>query len=70
MTWWQIVVHHPATIGALGGLLAAARQDRESFSAFKRWGDLKAFDWRLASFRYAKGLLTGALTGFGYSLVA
>ncbi len=56
-----------AAVGALGGLLVAIRADSESFRAWKCWADVGHFDWSIASFRYIKGAVIGALTfaGFG-----
>ena len=51
--------------GALTGLAAAAAVD---FHAFKRWqsfGDVKAYNWNVALFRWMQGAVIGALTSVG-----
>lgn len=60
-----------ALVGALSGLLAAAKVDFDAFRAFKSLDQYVAYDWRLAIWRWAQGAFYGALatTPFGQFVV-
>lgn len=54
-----------AYMGAIGGFLVALRADYEAFKAWTCWNDILKFDWSIASFRYIKGAIIGAVTVLG-----
>ena len=51
--------------GALAGFLSALVVDILSFKKWHTWSDVESFDWRVATFRWFQGVVTGALTGAG-----
>jgi len=63
------LLHSPAGVGALAGLLAAVRVDYEAFRAWDEWQDLQSYQWGLASFRWVKGAVIGAISALGVSAV-
>lgn len=62
MTDW---LAHPVVQGAFSGLLSAAVIDFLEFRKWQRWEDGIAYDWSLASFRWFKGVVVGAVSAFG-----
>lgn len=62
-------LHTPAVIGLLSGLLAAIKADHEAFKQWQSWSDVARFNWSVASYRYARGAMLGALTGAGIGSV-
>ena len=69
MTAAHTLLHSPVGVGAVAGLLAAIRVDYEAFRAWDDWEDLRAYRWGLASFRWVKGALIGAVSALGVSAV-
>lgn len=51
--------------GALAGLIAAALVDFNAFRTWKSLDDAMAYDWKLASWRWAQGAVSGALVAAG-----
>ena len=51
--------------GALSGLLAAAVVDIAAFRSWKSVDDAKAFDWKVAGFRWLQGAISGVLIAAG-----
>lgn len=61
---WSL--HSPIVHGAVIGWATAAQTDYHAFVQFKKWGDLRAYDWSTATFRWFGGMLTGAVMGAGF----
>lgn len=60
---------HPIARGALSGLLAAVAIDYLEFRRWTKWQDAAEFDWSLASFRWVKGLIAGAVGSLGVEVI-
>ena len=56
---------HPIVQGAVQGFMAAAVVDVLAFRKWQRWEDAVVYDWRVASWRWVQGTITGALVAFG-----
>ena len=63
------LLHTPAGIGAIGGLLAAARVDYAAFRQWDTWHDLTDYSWGIASWRWTQGTIIGALSALGVAAV-
>jgi hypothetical protein len=53
-------------LGAWGGFYSAIESDIDRFRGWQSWGDVRAYNWKLATFRWCKGAvmgLAGGLTG-------
>lgn len=61
----QAFLAHPIVKGAITGWLTAALVDYAAFRSWKSFDDAWAYDWKLAAFRWAQGLITGAITAAG-----
>lgn len=66
LTTMTTLLHSPIIHGALIGWATAAGVDYRAFAQFKKWGDLTAYDWSIATFRWFGGIVTGALMGAGF----
>lgn len=69
LTAAHAALHTPTVVGLLGGLVAAIKADHEAFRKWNSWQDVRSFDWNVASYRYARGAMLGALTGAGIGSV-
>ena len=56
-------------IGAGTGALAAAVVDLHAFLKWRSWQEAVAYNWSVASMRWAIGAVTGALSAAGLSSV-
>lgn len=63
------VFSHPATRGAIAGVLAAAAVDIHAFVTSPNWR-VVGFNWGMATKRWFTGAITGAASalGLGYLL--
>lgn len=52
-------------IAALAGLLSGAGYDLSKYGKYNRVNGRRPFDWRLAAYRWAGGMLTGAAVALG-----
>jgi hypothetical protein len=50
-------------VGAWSGFLAAFEADLSRFKDWQSWGDVRAYDWGLATFRWCKGIGLGMIAG-------
>lgn len=69
LTMAHALLHSPVGIGAVAGLLAAARIDYEAFQTWDEWRDFQTYSWSLASFRWVKGAVIGAVSAYGFAAV-
>lgn len=69
LTYLNELLHTPAGIGAIGGVLSAARVDYAAFRSWDEWTDVVSYSWRLASWRWFQGALIGALGVLGFDAV-
>ena len=68
LVWlWPIVMEHKVTAAVIGGIAGAARQDWEAFQTWQSESEAKAYDWKLARWRWFKGALTGLVFGLGWT---
>lgn len=69
-----LVLMHPKVLavldGALKGWALAFAFDLGNFRGWQKWDDFATYDWKVASFRWAKGAVLGALAGLGWNLVS
>lgn len=65
MEWLHSTRAHQIAAGAIAGLVTAIEADLDAFRAWQSWHDAAVYDWRTASFRWAKGIVIGALSGLG-----
>lgn len=66
---WVLLVHlahSPMGIGAFGGFTSAIAVDLHAWVKFNDWSGFATYNWKIATFRWAGGFVTGALTGAGY----
>lgn len=66
MEWYLLV---PILKAALAGVLVAATQDIQSFRAWKSYEEARAYNWRLAAWRWAQGAVLGVLANYGLGQV-
>ena len=59
------MTQNPMVKGAIAGLLSAALVDFAAFRAWQSYDDVRRFDWRMAAFRWAQGVVVGAVTAAG-----
>ena len=64
MDYQHALIH--AGTGALGGWATAARVDYTAFVSWKSFQDARAYDWKVAIFRWLQGAVIGAVTGGGF----
>ena len=57
-----LVLHSSVLHSALIGAVAAAGVDYHAFLTWKSFGDVKSYQWSVASFRWLQGAIIGALT--------
>jgi hypothetical protein len=62
---WHWFVQTSGFKGAVSGFLSAAVVDFHAMSKFNGWTDFAAYNWSVATFRWAMGIVTGALSGMG-----
>lgn len=66
LDWHQTFLATPAVHGALIGLATAASVDLLALKVANSWGEFfAAFNWKVASFMWMKGILFGAISGAG-----
>lgn len=51
-----------AVQGAIGGWLVAARVDYEAFKHWQSFDEAKAYNWKVAAWRWLQGAIIGAVT--------
>lgn len=66
LDWLQ---HSPIVKGALSGFVSAAAVDLHAMFKFTGWKDFSQYNWSTATFRWAIGLVTGALTAAGLGAI-
>jgi hypothetical protein len=58
---------HPLAFVAYKGAWVAAGVDLVTFRSFKRWNEFAAFDWNVATLRWAQGALFAVLGTLGWA---
>lgn len=61
----EMVLLIPVLKAALAGALVAASTDFLAFRKFKSLTEFKAYNWRVAAFRWGQGAVVGVLGYFG-----
>lgn len=70
--WFGLVhaaAHHPVARGAAVGVVTAAAVDIAAFRSWKSFDECRAYDWKVAAWRWFQGAVIGGMTGFGFGWV-
>ena len=62
---YHVAMDIPAVRSGCAGLVSAALIDFAAFRKFQDWHDLATYNWSVATFRWAAGFATAALTSLG-----
>lgn len=73
--WWHLplVVHHALAGGVAGmcsGAIGAARADFHAYTTMRTPDEFRAYNWRVARFRWMQGAILGFVSGLGLGPVA
>lgn len=60
----------PIGIGIASGFIAAVGADIVAFRSWKTFDDARAYDWKVATFRWVQGVVLGAISGAGLGAIA
>lgn len=66
MEWFEWV---PILKAAGAGMFVAATQDIQSFRSWKSYEEARAYNWKLAAWRWAQGAVFGVLAYYGLGRV-
>lgn len=66
-TWLAWASHTAIAHGAVIGAISAAAIDLEAFRKWQSWHDAVTYSWSLASWRWFRGAVLGAITASGYA---
>lgn len=67
---WYLASHNKVVVGAVGGAVAALWTDYRVFVTWKTFTQAESYDWRTAGMRLLQGIIAGALTGAGITVVS